>query len=178
MYTRLIPICYDVSMNELSPNTIKDLLDRTKAEQALREEWGLSDNEELRLKVLALDSENTAFLKQLVANSGWPKLSTAGKEAATAAWLIVQHSPDKVFRKHCLDLMQENPSEVEPQNLARTVDRVRIDEGKQQYFGTHFMKGQDGSWEPMPIEDEKNVEARRAEYNLPTLEAKIKEYNK
>lgn len=164
-------------MKEINPAIKNELLQRAEAEQALRMEWGDSDNEELRLKVLAQDTENTAFLKGILKSSGWPKTSEVGKETAMAAWLIVQHSPDKAFRRHCLELMQEVPNEVEPQNLARTIDRVRIEEGQKQYFGTHFMKDEDGSWIPMPIEDEEHVEERRTKYGLPTLEEKVQEYN-
>jgi len=165
-------------MPEFSPKSIDELLRRAESEQALRLEWGDSDNEDLRLKVLAQDIENTAFLKKLIEKNGWPKITEVGEEAALAAWFIAQHSPDKAFRKHCLELMQEMPQEVGPQNLARTIDRVRIDEGQKQYFGTHFMKSEDGNWIPMPIEDAEHVEERRVEYGLPTIQEKMKEYNK
>lgn len=165
-------------MTGLKPEVRYELLKRAEAEQALRAEWGDSDNEELRLKVLAQDTENTIFLKKLIKGAGWPKITKVGKEAAMAAWLIAQHSPDKDFRRLCLELMQEAPDEVEPHNIARTIDRVRIEEGKQQYFGTHFMKSEDGTWIPMPIEDEEHVEQRRADYGLPTIAEKINEYNK
>jgi hypothetical protein len=108
-------------MTELNPAIKNELLQRAEAEQALRKEWGDNDNEEIRLKVLAQDADNTIFLKYLIKSKGWPKMSEVGKEVAMAAWLIAQHSPDRAFRKHCLELMQEAPEEVEPQNLVRTI---------------------------------------------------------
>ena len=94
-----------------------------------------------------------------------------------AAWLIAQHTPDKDFLKQCLKLMQENPTEVEPHNLARTIDRVRLAEGKLQYYGTHFGLQPNGRYEVLPIEDTENVEKRRLAMGLPTIAEGTKRAN-
>lgn len=73
--------------------------------------------------------------------------------------------------------MQENPNEVALQNLARTIDRVRIAEGKLQYYGTHFQPTPDGKYKPLPIEDEEHVDKRRAAMGLATIAEKTKKYN-
>lgn len=164
-------------MDYFDPEVKHELLQRAESDQKLRIEWSHSENEEIIQKVIAQDSENSAFLKNLIDSAGWPKMSEVGVETAMAAWLIAQHSPDKDFRKHCLELMLEAPDEVEPQNLARTIDRVRIEEGKRQYFGTHFTKDEDGTWRPLPIEDEENVDERRSEYGLSTMQEIINQYN-
>lgn len=164
-------------MKELSSEIMDELLQRAEAEQALRQQWDDNDTEEFRLQVLARDNDNTAFLKELVETSGWPTISEVGKEVAMASWLIAQHTPEKTFLRHCLELMLESPDEVEPQNLARTIDRVRIYGGHKQWFGTHFTKSEDGSFAPMPIEDAEHVDERRARWGLPSIEEKTKEYN-
>jgi hypothetical protein len=56
-------------------------------------------------------------------------------------------------------------------DLAYLVDRVRVAEGRPQVYGTQVQMGPDGDPTPrMPIEDPENVNARRAEAGLPTLE--------
>lgn len=157
---------------------IKDeLLERMQAEQLLREAWDVSDSEEDRLKVKQIDEENTTFLSSLIDQYGWPKISDVGEEVAEAAWLIAQHTPDKMFRKQCLELMQTHPQEVDPKNLVRTIDRVRILDGEPQYYGTHFTLSKEGKWLPQPIEDEEHVNQRRAAVGLGTIEEKTDEYN-
>lgn len=164
-------------MEEVSSEIKGELLQRAEAEQALRRQWDDNDTEELRLQVLAHDNDNTAFLKELVETSGWPTISEVGKEVAMASWLIAQHTPEKSFLKHCLEVMLEAPDEVEPQNLARTIDRVRIYEGQEQWFGTHFTKVEDGSFAPMPIEGAEHVDERRAQWGLTSIKEKKRQYN-
>lgn len=162
------------------PKIIKtELLERMQIEQTLRKKWEENLKNELFLdEVRQVDRDNTMFLKKIIARYGWPKISDVGKDVAEAAWLIAQHSPDKDFLRNCLKLMQQNPKEVEPFNLARSVDRVRIYDGKQQYYGTHFTRREeDGPWKPMPIEDEENVDVRRSEIGQPTIKEKLKELN-
>lgn len=163
---------------EITKQFKEELIQRAEAEQVLREEWNQDlDNPELIEKVRKIDAANTKFLKEVVKKYGWPKISEVGKKAAMAAWLISQHTPDPEFRRHCLVLMQEKPDEIEPQNLARTIDRVRILDGKLQYYGTHFKQKSDGTHEVIPTEGVENVEKRRAEMGLPTIEEKLKEYD-
>lgn len=157
---------------------IQELLERAEKEQHLRERWEENlENQEFIDAVKAVDEDNTVFLKDFIAKYGWPKISEIGKKEAMAAWLILQHSPDKEFMETCLKIMQAMPDEVEPANLARTIDRVRILNGEKQYYGTHFSPGEDGKYYPKPIEDEEHVEERRAAMGLPTMEEKFKEYN-
>lgn len=164
---------------ETFPDDIaKELKRRATQEQRLRQTWEQNlDNEEIRNQVREVDKTNTTFLKEVVSRYGWPKISEVGEEAAEAAWLIAQHTPDKSFLKECLELMQASPSEVKSQNLARTIDRVKLSDGQKQHYGTHFTQDKDGNWEPLPIEDLAMVEERRAAMDLPTIEKKKQEYN-
>ena len=66
-----------------------------------------------------------------------------------------------------------NPSklpkeELSQSNLAYLTDRVLLAEGKKQLYGTQFTVV-DGKWKPRPLEDEANVDKRRAEVGLPPL---------
>ena len=53
-------------------------------------------------------------------------------------------------------------SEVSSRNIAYLTDRVLLAEGKKQIYGTQFQMV-DGKFQPKPLEDEANVDRRRAE---------------
>jgi hypothetical protein len=121
------------------------------------------------------DRQNQARLKKIVARHGWPGKTLVGKKAAHAAWVLVQHADnDRAFQKRCLALMKAVPrGEVEPQDLAYLTDRVLVGEGKKQLYGTQ-LRGEKGVFKPLPIEDEKKVDKRRAAVGMPPLAQYLK----
>jgi uncharacterized protein (DUF305 family) len=123
--------------------------------------------EKLSAKVKEADEANTKWLQELVERQGWPTNTLAGKDGANAAWLLVQHADaDPKFQRRCLDLMTKLPKdEMSQTNLAYLTDRVLLAEGKKQLYGTQFT-AIDGKWQPRPLEDEANVDKRRAEAGL------------
>jgi hypothetical protein len=53
-----------------------------------------------------VDAENLPWLKELVAERGWPGSSLVGVDGAHAMWLLVQHATaDLAFMRQCLDLL-------------------------------------------------------------------------
>lgn len=165
-------------MPKYPPSVKNELIARAQKEQDLRQLWEKDlQNERIREEVRITDDQNTAFLKRVVSKYGWPKVSEVGKKAAESAWLMLQHSPEIKFMEKCLKLMEAMPNEVEPPNLARTIDRVRILKGKFQYYGTHFQQIDNSKYEAMPIEDREHVEERRKIMKLPPIEEKLKELN-
>ena len=46
------------------------------------------------------------------------------------------------------------------------MDRIRVNSGQQQIFGTQFYKDKNGQFGPRPIEDFENLEERRREFGL------------
>ena len=123
--------------------------------------------------VAAVDEANTSWLRTLVHDRGWPRRSRVGEEAATAAWLLVQHADrDPVFQRTCLDLMEEavRSGEASASNCAYLTDRVLRAEGRPQRFGTQFQVGPRG-YGPQALEDPERVDERRASVGLEPLEA-------
>lgn len=123
-----------------------------------------------------VDADNTRWLGEQVDKSGWPTVTQVGKEAAGTAWLLVQHADaDPKFQRKCLDLMAKLPKgEADAKNVAYLTDRVLLAEGKKQVYGTQF-HSPNGRWEPRPLEDEANVDRRRAEVGLPPLAEYVKQ---
>lgn len=119
----------------------------------------------------SVDRANTERLKTIIDQHGWPSKPRVGSEAAEAAFLIVQHAlHDPVFQKEYLAFLEEEyqggrgPGEA----VALLADRTRQHEGKLQLYGTQLsMKG--GKWTLDPIEDEAQVDERRAALGMMPL---------
>lgn len=124
-----------------------------------------------------LDQRNAERMKQIIEESGWPSTLKVGQEAARAAWLLVLHADhDVVFQKMALELMNQEEG-VEEKDIAYLEDRVRVNEGKLQIYGTQFRPNARGEYNPLPIEDVENVNKRRIQMGLGTLEEGIVEYH-
>jgi hypothetical protein len=114
------------------------------------------------------DKARAARIKEIVNTYGWPGRSLVGTEASGAAWLMVSHAvTDVPFQRQALELMKKmGPCEVEPTYLAYLTDRVLLGEGKKQLYGSYPTRGPNGELIPQPIEDEANIDRRRAALGL------------
>ena len=121
-------------------------------------------------EMLHADTKHTARLKEIVKKYGWPTNSMVGTEGALAAFLLAQHADaDPAFQGRCLDLMKAAPEgEVSKNDLAYLTDRVLVNTGKKQLYGTQFMIV-NGQRVPQPIADEANLDRRRAEAGMITM---------
>lgn len=126
-----------------------------------------------------VDKINTEKMKKIVAKIGWPSASKVGKEASIAAWLLVQHADrDVEFQSQCLSLMQQLlAGEVRSEDIAHLTDRVRVNSGQLQVYGTQF-KQVDGKHVPKDIEDIENINERRKSMGLDTLKENLERIHK
>ena len=120
---------------------------------------------------LTVDSLNAAWARGLIADRGWPKRSEVGSRAAFDFFLLVQHA-DLPTQQEVLPLMEAAVAEGEAagSEFAYLTDRVRMREGRPQLYGTQY-RMLEGEPVPHEIEDEANVDARRAAVGLEPLEA-------
>lgn len=124
----------------------------------------------------SVDSVNTERLKAIVQEYGWPTISKVGIEASSAAWLIAQHADHDVeFQAYCLKLMKnENPDDLNPRNIAYLEDRVRVNQGQPQLYGTQFFEV-GAELKPRPIENIKHLDERRTKVGLGPFEENKKQ---
>ena len=119
-----------------------------------------------------VDRRNTLRLKELVGTYGWPTRSMVADDGAQAAWLLVQHADhDVAWQRQCLATLKPllETKEAFAGNVAYLTDRVLVNEGKPQTYGSQFHMV-DGRQQPRPMQDPDNVDARRKEMGLSTLE--------
>ncbi len=147
---------------------IKDMFkkDQEMRQRALKNDSVIENEEDD-----SLDLKNTERMKAIVNQIGWPTVSKVGAEVSDMAWLLVQHSDQDVeFQKKCLGLMKEQQTgEVSKRNIAYLEDRVRVNEGRPQIYGTQF-GGEGENYGPRPIEEPEKVDERRAEMGMESLE--------
>ena len=123
----------------------------------------------------SVDRDNTARMKEILDEFGWPGWSLVGEDGSTAAWALVQHADlDPAFQERGLAYLMGavQAGDASRGDLAYLIDRVRVAKNQPQLYGTQIGPGPDGDIAPRtPIEDPDNVDARRAEAGLGTLEA-------
>lgn len=116
----------------------------------------------------SVDKRNTARMKQIVKNYGWPTYDLVEKDGAFAAWLLVQHADhDFAFQKKCLHLLDEavKQGQADKTNLAYLTDRVLVHEGRKQLYGTQFYVSK-RKFGPRPIKDRAKLDERRKAVGL------------
>jgi hypothetical protein len=127
-----------------------------------------------------VDADNALRMREILDEFGWPGWSLVGEDGALAAWVLIQHADFNIeLQKRGLSMMRAavEADDADPSDLAYLVDRVLVAEGKPQIYGTQLGVDADGEITPRtPIEDEANVDARRAEVGLGTLEAYYEEF--
>lgn len=155
------------------PDTIRSELIRMGADdQAARQ--GLTperaqDTAFLRT-MLRDDSARSQRLRAIVDRYGWPEPTAAGEEAAGAAFLVLQHSPDHEFQRDMLPTLEAlaHAGAMPRPSVAMLTDRVLIHDGEPQRYGTQFDM-EDGRLVLHPVEDEAGLDERRREMMLPPL---------
>lgn len=149
-----------------------ELLAMRAADQDVRKRWiaaGMND-ETLKAEAAAIDAKHVARLQQIIDQlGGWPGKSLVGMDGSNAAWLIAQHGGREFLHK-VLPLMKTAAAsgELPPASYALSEDRVRIQDGQKQLYGSQF-NTRDGKCEPLPIEDPEHVDERRKSVGLDSL---------
>jgi hypothetical protein len=119
-----------------------------------------------------IHERNAARLGAIMETHGWPGRSFVGDDASEAAWLILQHAiGNPSLQRRGLTLIGEAAANGDASvvHVAMLEDRIRSNEGKGQRYGTQFDWDENGLISPVPIEDERNVDERRAAIGLAPL---------
>lgn len=156
------------------PDSVREeLVQLGEQDQAVREEFTPEKMQDtvFLMTMMRGDSIRTRRLRQIVNTYGWPTRAAVGPEAANAAFLILQHSPEHDFRSSMVPLLEDFAREgtMPPSDVAMLVDRVLVQEGKHQRYGTQFSI-EDGELVMDPVEDEGGLDERRRQMQLPPME--------
>ena len=126
-----------------------------------------------------IDIENTAKMKAIFYKYGLITISVYGLEISNKASIIVQHSDkDVLFQRRYLQEMISKKDDVKLSNIAYLYDRVNINSGKKQKFGTQLALDKNNKLIPKPLLSYKKVNSYRKEYELEPLEEYLEYANR
>jgi hypothetical protein len=118
-----------------------------------------------------IDSCNLVQVEKLIAKYGWLGKSFVGGRGNQAVFLVIQHAGLATQEKY-LPIMQKSvdAGESRASDIALLQDRILMRQGKKQIYGSQVVFNKAGAPEFYPIEDEKNVNVRRAKVGLLPIE--------
>lgn len=136
------------------------------------------NHQELRAAVQDSARSNTEQLKSFVNQWGWITISQFGAAASDNAWLLVQHADHDVdFQERALELLSEalETKDVTPSNVAYLWDRVQVNRGLPQRYGTQGICKGPSQWEPRPLEDPSKLDDYRKSVGLAPFSEYVKQ---
>ncbi|MEL6971022.1 MAG: DUF6624 domain-containing protein [Bacteroidota bacterium] len=174
--------CYHLFAQETPPkypDLAKELIAMRKPDQKLRIQYvkllqtgkqGTKRYERVRDRLIATDRQNTARMREIVEEYGWPTYDLVGRRASSAAWILVQHADrSPLFQAHCLKLLKAavDEGQASPRNYAYLYDRVQLAFGNKQLYATQTTKNEFTKQSFFQtIEDEAGVQERRAAMDI------------
>ena len=143
----------------------------------VEKEHGVNSKEmyELWKTINRVDSLNVIEVSAILETHGWLGQEVVGREGNMALFLVIQHANLETQEKY-LPMMREAVKEGKAQgsSLALLEDRVALRQGRKQIYGSQIVRDENGVYQIAPIEDEGNVNKRRAEVGLEPLEDYVK----
>jgi len=127
------------------------------------------------------DSVNRAhqkFLKEVIDTSGYPGFDRIGEAGESDFWVMVQHSDfDPAWQEEVLALLivEANANNASSEHVGLLTDRVRVNTGRPQLYGTQRDFNDLGQAYIKDLEDREHVNERRAALGMETLEEYLNE---
>ena len=124
------------------------------------------------------DSINLIKIKKILDERGWLGTDIIGFYGNLTLFLVIQHSDIETQEKY-LPMMREavNNGNAKASDLALLEDRVALRKGEKQIYGSQI--GQDvktGEYYVLPLIDPDNVDKRRAQVGLPSIQVYLNHY--
>ena len=115
-------------------------------------------------------------LEKIINRYGYPGFKQVGEKSANNFWLLVQHADAQLdFQREVLRLMlpEVKRKNASPLNYAYLTDRVAINSGQLEEYGTQVKYEGPGLGKAVPVSlrDPKNVNKRRAAIGMEPLES-------
>jgi hypothetical protein len=125
------------------------------------------------------DSANLIQVSNILEKYGWLGADAVGEQGNATIFLVIQHADLKTQEKY-LPMMRQavKNGKAKGSELALLEDRVAMRQGKKQIYGSQISRDlKTGKYFVAPIEDEPNVNKRRASVGLMPLEDYARHFN-
>lgn len=152
-------------------DALVDELARRRAEDQRVRQPGTSDTPDWT-EMIRVDRDNTAWLRETIADVGWIDAARFGRQAANGAFLIVQHSGDLELMVTALPAIEADVKAglLDGGGFALLYDRLTLNLGGRQRYGSQLgSSAGDPTTYMLPMEDRSGVDARRAELGMSPL---------
>lgn len=152
----------------------QELIDMTDEDRRLQA-GALGDDFAAQLAHRRVTVRNGDRLAEIIDEYGWPTPELVGPEAARRAWLVAQHADRQLhLQRRVLSLMTE--AAQDRTQVAMLHDRVLVNEGRPQIYGTQIAGVVDGAPVPWPCVDPERMDQRRAEVGLDPYAVHVAEH--
>ena len=124
------------------------------------------------------DSINLITVESILAEHGWLGADVVGHEGNLTLWLVIQHSDIDTQEKY-LPMMRDafEKGNARADDLAYLEDRVAVRQGRKQLYGTQLAEDSlPGEWVVSPLIDPDNVDKRRAEIGLESIQEYVSQW--
>ena len=144
----------------------RQLLEAERADQAERAQIGQRANDSTYVRTLIrADSARALWLESVMRTIGLPTKKLVGPRGSDAALLIAQHNG--WLLPSVLELARKaGPGQTSPALVALMEDRLRVQRGQRQVYGSQFTLMPNGVYTFEPVEDVAHLEERRASAGL------------
>lgn len=133
-------------------------------------------NEVFNQRVGQARSRNNARLCEILKEFDWPSAALVGKDGVAAVFYLIRNSRQLDLQVALLPavIAAVKQGEGEKRQVADLVDRMRVDSGMKQLFGTQ-VRVANGFLVLAPIEDEAHVDDRRKQFGMSPLAEHLRE---
>lgn len=124
-------------------------------------------------------SRNLKLIDSIYAQYGWLAYSQVGHIGAMAQFLVIQHSDIHTQKKWLPRVTNAvNEGLLQPENLALLTDRILVQSGKKQLYGTQLrVDAKKKKYVPFDIRYPSLVDKRRAKLSMVSLDQYLNSYN-
>lgn len=154
----------------------------TRSQIRTKEEKYGRDSKEMKAfwqSILKKDSINLIKVSKILDTQGWPSKQKIGKRGTSTLFLVIQHANLETQQKYLSMItkaMERN--DLPKRQYAMFYDRLLLRLGKRQIYGTQLAMSKE-SKKPyvLPLDDAKNVDARRAKMGLNSMQENLNRWN-
>lgn len=112
-------------------------------------------------------------------NCGMPTLQIVTQQQMSSFWLTIQKASYQYRKAFLPNLVQAvERGDIEEKNIAMIKDKIAMDEGRPQIYGTQIFKNNEtDEWVLYPVEEPEYVDRRRKDIGFGPLKEYLAEYN-
>ncbi|GAB1308451.1 hypothetical protein KH5_11340 [Urechidicola sp. KH5] len=130
-------------------------------------------------EIMKKDSINLAKVEKILSEKGWPDKKLIGERGTSTLFLVIQHANQDTQEKYLPMITAALESNNLPKRqYAIFYDRLLLRRGERQIYGTQLAMSKERK-QPyvLPLEDPKNVDKRRAEMGLNSMQENLNRWN-